>query len=113
MLNEGIILNDSSALMKSEIVRQIRKLGRATPDELERSVFESLTGGTREDVDWDVEDNKAGYYLWVKTFDGLVTELVEDGHVKTSESDDGGSQLEAAETDPDIEYGHLVYPPKS
>ena len=36
MLNEGLIVNDTTALVKSEIVNQIRRLGPTTPDELER-----------------------------------------------------------------------------
>ena len=31
MLNEGLIVNDSTALVKSEIVNQIRRLGATTP----------------------------------------------------------------------------------
>ena len=31
------------------------------------------------DVDWSVVDNQAGYYLWLRSFDQLVGELVEDG----------------------------------
>ena len=39
MLNEGIIVNDAASLVKSAMIDQIRLLGRATPDELERAVF--------------------------------------------------------------------------
>ena len=81
MSNEGLIVNSTAAQVKSEIVNQIRNLGRATPDALERAVFEAVVGREREEVDWSVEDNQAGYYTWVKSFDQLITELVEDGYV--------------------------------
>ena len=56
MLNEGLIVNDTAALVRSEIVNQIRRLGPTTPDELERAVFKALTGHDREEVDWDQLD---------------------------------------------------------
>jgi hypothetical protein len=107
MLNEGLIVNDTKALVKSEIVKQIRHLGSTTPDGLERAVFESLVGHTREEVDWDVEDNQAGYYTWLKTFDGLVSELIEDGYILAEEA----GCLVATEEEPVSEYSHVVYPP--
>ena len=89
MLNEGIIVNDATALVKSEIVNQVRRLGPTTPDELERAVFRALSGHGREEVDWDIEDNQAGYYSWVKSFDQLVGELVEDGYMLVEGVEDG------------------------
>ena len=109
MLNEGLILNDTAALMKSEIVNQIRRIGPSAPDHLERAVFKSLVGHSREEVDWDVEGNQAGYYTWVKSFDRLVGELIEDGYIVTEEP----NILAPTETDPVSEYSHLAYPLKS
>ena len=106
MLNEGLITNDTATLVKSEMVRQIRGLGPTTPDALERAVFEALTGQRREDVDWDVEDNQAGYYSWMKSFDQLIAELVEDGYIR----DEQKQGLVPTEAEPDIEYSHLAYP---
>ncbi len=106
MLNEGLIVNDSTALVKSEIVNQIRRLGATTPADLERAVFRALTGRDRDEVDWDVEDNQAGYYTWVKSFDQLIEELIEDGHIRTEET----RHLVPTEADPPVEYSHLVYP---
>jgi len=107
MLNEGLIVNDTKALVKSEVVNQIRRLGRTTPDELERAVFETLVGHRREDVDWDIEDNQAGYYSWIRSFDSLLTELIEDGYVLAEES----GTLVPTEAERHSEYSHLVYPP--
>jgi hypothetical protein len=107
MLNEGLIINDSKALVKSEIVNQIRALGSTTPDLLERSVFKALTGHDREEVDWEVEDNQAGYYTWLKSFDQLVGELIEDGYMT---ADDQRKQLSPTDKLPHIEYSHLAYP---
>jgi len=106
MLNEGIIVNDTASLVKSEIVKQIRRLGRANPDELERAVFRALSGHDREEVDWEIEDNQAGYYTWVKSFDQLVGEVIEDGYIVSEEP----STLVATEAEPQVEYSHLVYP---
>jgi hypothetical protein len=107
MLNEGLIVNDTKALVKSEIVNQIRHLGSTTPDELERAVFKSLVGHEREDVDWDIQDNQAGYYTWMKSFDGLITELIEDGYILVEEP----GTLVPTEAEPVSEYSHVVYPP--
>ena len=106
MLNEGLIVNNTTALVKSEIVNQIRRLGPTTPEDLERAVFRALVGHDREEVDWDVKDNQAGYYTWIKSFDQLIEELIEDGHIRTDEV----HHLAPTESDPAVEYSHLVYP---
>lgn len=106
MLNEGIIVNDAASLVKSEMVRQIRRLGPATPDDLERAVFKALTGHDREEVDWDLEDNQAGYYTWLKSFDDLITELVEDDYIRVDEP----GKLVPTAAEPQAEFSHLVYP---
>ena len=106
MLNEGIIVNNAASLMKSEIIDQMRHLGSATPGELERAVFKSLTGHDREEVDWDIEDNQAGYFTWMKSFDQLLVELIEDGYM----SKEGPSTLVAMQPEPGTQYSHLVYP---
>lgn len=107
MLNEGLIVNDTKALAKSEIVNQIRHLGPSTPDQLERAVFKSLVGHDREEVDWDIQDNQAGYFTWLKSFDVLVTELIEDGYILA----DASGRLVPTEAEPVSEYSHLAYPP--
>jgi hypothetical protein len=107
MLNEGIIVNDTAALVRSEIVRQIHRLGPTVPEQLERAVFRALTGHDREDVDWEIEDNQAGYYSWMRSFDQLVQELVEDNYILV-EGDP--PRLVPTELDPHGEYSHLVYP---
>ena len=45
--SEGLIVNDTTALMKSEIVNQIRRLGPTSPQKLERAVFELLLHASR------------------------------------------------------------------
>ena len=107
MLNEGLILNSTSALVKSEIVNQVRRLGATTPDSLERAVFKALVGHAREDVDWDIEDNQAGYFTWLRSFDQLVQEVIEDGYMMTEEPD----KLVPTEAETVSEYSHLAYPP--
>lgn len=111
MLNEGIVVNDATVLVKSEIINQIRRLGRTSPDELERVVFESLTGHKREEVDWDIEDNQAGYYTWLKSFDQLIEELVQDGYILVETQGDGSEKVLTPVDDlPAVDYSQLVYP---
>jgi hypothetical protein len=109
MLNEGLISNDSVALMKSEIVNQIRRLGITTPHDLERTVFKALVGRDREEVDWEIEGNQAGYFTWVKSFDRLIGELIDDGYIR----DDEHGNLAPTEAEPRSDYSHIVYPPPS
>ena len=108
MLNEGLIVNDTTALVKSEIVNQSRRLGPAKPDQLEAAVFQALVGHSRDEVDWDIEDNNAGYYTWVKSFDRLIHELIEDGYLRAGDS----GTLLPTEAEQLSEYSHLVYPPR-
>ena len=110
MLNEGIIFNDTKALMKTEMLKQLRKLETTDPDHWERAVFESMTGHTREEVDWEFEDNKAGYYTWVKSFDGLINELIEDGYVGRKQNAQREWVLSALETDDPITFSYQTYP---
>ena len=111
MLNEGLIVNDTAALLKSAIVDRIRDLGATTPEELERAAFKALTGHDRDDIDWDVEGNQAGYYTWVKSFDQMISELVEDGYILIEESTDEGERTIVPTVPlPDIEYSHVAYP---
>lgn len=101
MLNEGIVTNDVKVEVKSTIIHRIRELGPTTPDALEAIVFKMITGHTRDEVDWDIEDNQAGYYLWVQAFDGSIEELVEDGYIRVEAGEKSGEKrLVAAETDP-------------
>lgn len=86
MSHEGVIVDDTAAVVKSEIINQIRRLGPTTPDELERATFQGLVGRRREDIDWDVKDNQAGYFTWLKSFDQLVGELVEDDYIRVEKS---------------------------
>jgi len=85
MLNEGLVTSDVNTHIKSAMVNQLNKLGRTTPNEWERKVFHAVTNMDRDDVDWSLEDNQAGYYTWIKAFDRLIGELVEDGYVKVEE----------------------------
>ena len=109
MLNEGIITSDAKSLVKSEMIKQIWSAKQTTPDDWERSVFSSLTGQSREDVDWEFEDNQAGYYTWIKSFDNLIDELIEDGYVRVDESK-GEKTLIATEADPMVELSRMAYP---
>jgi len=109
MLNEGIIVNDAKAVVKSEMVRQLRRLQRATPDEWERAVFTAMTGREREEVDWRFEDNQAGEFLWLTSFDKLVEELVDDGYARTV-TVDGRPLIEATDAEEVGSPSQLVYP---
>jgi hypothetical protein len=110
MLNEGIITNSSKSLIKSEMLKQLWAQKQTTPDAWERAVFSSLTGHAREDVDWEFEDNKAGYYTWVRAFNELIDELTEDGYVRVEEHPDGTRTLVATAADPGLELSQMAYP---
>jgi hypothetical protein len=112
-VNEGIVMSDTKILMKSEMLRRLALLKETTPDEWERSVFESLTGHKREDVDWDFEDNQAGYYAWFRSFDHLISELEEDGYVRVAEVDGNRKVLLVTESDQPDDYSQFVYPHKT
>jgi hypothetical protein len=108
-LNEGILIGDTRVQMKSEMLRQLSRMNETTPDQWERAVFESLTGFKREDVDWDSEDNQAGYYTWLRSFDQLISELEEDGYVRTVKLDGARKILRKTDWDPSIEVSELTY----
>ena len=108
-LNEGIIADDDRTHMKSEMLRQLSCLDETTPDLWERAVFEALTGHKREDVDWSIEDNHAGYYTWMRSFDQLISELEEDGYVKKVNVDGNHMVLKKTDWEPSIKYSKLVY----
>ena len=109
-LNEGIVVGDTKVQIKSEMLRQLAHLKETTPDLWERAVFESLTGFKREDVDWNCDDNQAGYYTWIRSFDQLISELEEDGYVRSVNLDGNRKILKKTDWDPSIEYSELVYP---
>jgi len=110
MLNEGIIFDDTKTLMKSEMLRQLWQLRETTPDSWEQAVFKARTGHTRAQVDWSIEDNQAGYYTWIKAFDQLIRELVEDGYVREKDMDDGRKVLVATEVEPPLDISRSGYP---
>ncbi len=112
ILNEGIVGGNTRIAMKSEMLKQLDVLRETTPDEWERAVFESLTGHRREDVDWDVPDNHAGYYTWIRSFDQLISELEEEGYVLVADQSGNRKVLKRTEWDPAIDYSRLVYPEK-
>jgi hypothetical protein len=109
-LNEGIVEADTKIAMKSEMLKQLDLLEETTPEEWERAVFESLTGYRREDVDWDIPDNHAGYYTWIRSFDQLISELEDEGYVKVADRGGNRKVLRKTEWDPSIDFSQLVYP---
>jgi hypothetical protein len=98
--------------MKSEMLKQLKSLNETTPDEWERAVFESLTGHRREDVDWDIPDNHAGYYTWIRSFDQLISELEEEGYVRVFDLNGNRKVLKKTDWDPAIDFSQLVYASK-
>jgi hypothetical protein len=110
MINEGIIAGDARAMVKSEMIKQLKQLGPTDPDTWERAVFKSMVGHEREDVDWEFEDNQAGYFTWIKSFDQLVGELLDDGYVQVEQA--AGSRyryLAPTETDGSIDYSQIIH----
>ena len=112
MLNEGIVKPDTRQLMKTEMIRELHELGGATPLRWQHAVFRRCTGEDFTDLDWTYEDNKAGAFLWTKSFDQLIEELVEDGFVR-EERREGSEEaiLVPVDVESDIDWSKLVYPP--
>jgi hypothetical protein len=111
MLNEGIIRPDTRQLMKTEMIRELHELGGATPLQWQHAVFKRCTGEDFSELDWDFEDNKAGAFLWTKSFDQLIQELVVDGFVRKAEHEESGEVvLVPVDVDPDIDWSKFVYP---
>jgi hypothetical protein len=111
MLNEGIIRPDTRQLMKTEMIREIHELGKATPLDWQHAVFKRCTGEDFSELDWDFEDNRAGAFLWTKSFDELVVELVADGFVCEAEDEKTGKGvIVPVDVDPDIDWSRFVYP---
>ena len=109
MINEGIIASDTAVAMKSEMIRQLDLLEETTPKEWERAVFEALTGYRREDVDWEVPGSQAAYYMWIKSFDRLIGELIDDGYVHAIDKGRDRKALRKTEWDPSMDFSQLVY----
>ena len=111
MLNEGIVKPDVRQLMKTEMIRELHQLGSATPLRWQHAVFKRCTGEDFASLDWDHEDNKAGAFLWTKSFDQLIGELVEDGFVLEAQDESSGEAiLVPVDVDPDIDWTRFVYP---
>lgn len=111
MLHEGIIVNDTKNLMKSEMIRQIRKLRSSNPEAWSKATFEGITKMSLGDVDWTFQDNHAGFYTWIRSFDQLVGELIDDGYVKKVEDEVTGHMvIEPTHTDPPIDHSYQAYP---
>jgi len=108
MLNEGIIVNDTKALIKSTMVRTINNQGRMTPERWQESVFEAVTGEKVSEIDWSVEGNMDVYYHWTRSFDELIGELVDDGYVR-AEMKGGQRTIVPLETDDPVDYSQLVH----
>ena len=111
MLNEVIVKPDTRQLMKTEMIRELHELGGATPLRWQHAVFRRCTGEDFTDLDWTYEDNKAGAFLWTKSFDQLIGELVEDGFVCEAQDESSGEAiLVPVDVDPDIDWTRFVYP---
>jgi hypothetical protein len=111
MLNEGIVRPDARQLMKTEMIRELHELKRATPLHWQHAVFKRCTGEEWTELDWDHEDNKAGAFLWTKSFDQLIGELVEDGFIREARDEKTGEAvLVPVDVDPDIDWSKFVYP---
>jgi hypothetical protein len=97
--------------MKTEMIRELHELGSTTPLQWQHAVFKRCTGEEFDELDWDFEDNKAGAFLWTKSFDQLIEELVEDGFVREAEDEHTGELLIVpVDVDPDIDWSKFVYP---
>ena len=60
-------------------------------------------------MDWDIDNNQACYYTWLRSFDRLIRELQEDGYVRTVKLDGGRKIPGKTDWDPSIEVSELAY----
>ena len=85
MINEGRIVEDRKARVRSVMVQEIQRLGPTTPNEWQHQTYHVLTGIDPDKLDLsDVETEKT-YFTWVRTFDTLIDELIDDGYVTLRE----------------------------
>ena len=101
------VVEETSASLKAQMLRQLRLLGEATSDGWERAVFQTLTGGTREDVDWNCQENYAGYALFDLDDDSPVL----DGFSSPRVTGDFARVLEGEVWAPLSSYGVLHLTP--
>ena len=118
MLNEGLIHNTSATLVKAEMIRALHRLGPTSPELWERETFKGITGHDHDELDWSIEDNQAGYYTWLRSFDQLIGELIEDGFVReenvgTDSETSGGSTGPSVTGSPPSCVTSRVYGPGS
>jgi hypothetical protein len=85
MINEGRIVEDRKARVRSVMVQEIRRLGPTTANEWQEKTYQALTGIAPENLDLSDEETGKVYFTWVRTFDGLVDELIDDGYVTLQE----------------------------
>jgi hypothetical protein len=108
MLSEGIITDDAKSLLKSEMLKQLWLTKQTTPEAWERNVFKTITGLYPEEMDFDLEDNHAGYYTWIRAFDRLISELIDDGYV-SEKILEGKKLLVMNEPESESELGPAVH----
>jgi hypothetical protein len=109
VVNEGIVRPDIRQLMKTEMMRELQELGGATPQRWQEAVFKRITGEEFSELDWDFEHNHAGAFLWTRSFDELIRELVEDGFVRDGESKDSTERMIVpVDSDPEINWSRFV-----
>jgi hypothetical protein len=118
MANEGVVISSSASELRSQMLTQLERLGTTDADSWEQAVFTELTGASRDDVDWDIEHNQAGYSLWIKAFDRLVQELIDDGFVRlvagtTSSDRRSDRRFELRDTDPPVGFDRVAEAPVS
>jgi hypothetical protein len=96
MLNEGTVVGTPANRIKAEVVKHVRMQGPVSQADLEQAVFRGVTGHDRDEVDWNVEENRLGYAAWTESLRQLIGELVDDGHLEVDEE----QRFTAVETEP-------------
>lgn len=90
MLNEGPVTDTKRHRIKSAMMRELERLREADARTWERATFRAITGESVDDIDWNTQENVAGYRLWMGTFEQIAAELEADGYVEFTHRDAAG-----------------------
>lgn len=90
MPNEGSLTGSNKSRLKSAMMQQIERLKETDARTWEHTVFQAITGESVGDIDWEIEENVAGYRLWMGSFEQIARELEIDGYVEFTHRDAAG-----------------------
>ena len=76
--------------LKTVMMKELDRLQHTDARTWEQATFQAVTGEPAQNVDWDIQENVAGYRLWMGTFEQIAKELEADGYVEFTHFDSAG-----------------------